>query len=72
MSLGPAPPARDTCRTCRHFRNGAGFLEQSLPGFTTMSSAYAEVRLDDGLCALHDVLLRATATCPDHRAAPLV
>jgi len=31
-----------------------------------MSSAYADVRLEDGLCLRHDMLLRATASCPDY------
>jgi hypothetical protein len=59
-------PERNTCGTCRHFRNGAAYLESSLPGLTTMSSAYADGRLDDGLCLQHDLLLRATASCPDY------
>jgi hypothetical protein len=60
MSTGAA------CRSCRHFRNGAAFLEESLPGLTTMSSAHADVRLDDGLCQRHELLVRATATCGVH------
>jgi hypothetical protein len=57
------------CRTCGHFRNDAPFLETSFPGLTSMSSAYADVRLDDGLCTLHDVLLRATGSCSEYRPA---
>ena len=65
-----AEPARPgICRTCRHFRNAPSFLESHLAGLTSMSSAYADVRLDDGICLQHDVHLRATASCKDHQAA---
>jgi hypothetical protein len=63
------PERRGDCGTCGHFRNDAAFLEASFPGLTAMSSAYADVRLDDGLCTLHDVLLRATASCSNYRPA---
>ena len=59
----------DTCRTCRHFHNSPSFLEGNVAGLTSMSSAYADVRLDDGICLRHDVHLRATANCRDHQPA---
>ena len=67
-SLGAsiAAPAGHTCRTCRRFRNEAAFLEAILPGLTAMSSAHADVRLEDGVCIRHDVMVRATASCADH------
>lgn len=58
----------DTCRTCRHFQNSPAFLEGNVAGLNSMSSAYADVRMDDGICLRHDVHLRATAHCQDHQA----
>ncbi|MBB3175112.1 hypothetical protein FHR90_002961 [Endobacter medicaginis] len=62
MSL---PPAR--CATCRHFAAAGGPVEAALPGLRTMSSAFADSRGDDGICRRHDLLLRATASCPEHQ-----
>lgn len=54
------------CRTCRHFRNDAAFLEATLPGLASLSSGYGSVRADDGLCLLHDSYLGARSSCADH------
>ena len=70
--MTPRPAGPDTCRTCRtcrHFRNAAAFLEGQVAGLTSMSSAYADVRQDDGICLRHDIHLRATASCGEHQAA---
>ncbi|MBO0712813.1 MAG: hypothetical protein J2P47_16190 [Acetobacteraceae bacterium] len=56
------------CRTCRHFRNDAAFLETALPGLTSMSSAHGSVRADDGLCLRHDRYLGADSSCADYAA----
>ncbi|HUI96579.1 MAG TPA: hypothetical protein VLX44_12555 [Xanthobacteraceae bacterium] len=58
-------PLRE-CRTCRHFRNDAAFLEAAFAGLTSMSSGYGSVRAEDGICLRHDRYLRAHASCADH------
>jgi hypothetical protein len=61
-----ASPA--TCRSCVHFDNDPGRLEQAIHGLNTLSSAYASVRADDGLCARHDRYVRASFCCDDFMA----
>jgi hypothetical protein len=61
-----SPQAMRQCRTCRHFRNDAAFLEAALPGLASLSSGYGSVRADDGLCLLHDRYLGARSSCADH------
>jgi hypothetical protein len=57
------------CGRCRHFLHTSAALEAALPGLTTLSSAYAAVRADDGLCRLHDRYLGATFHCDRFDAA---
>jgi hypothetical protein len=53
----------DSCADCCHF-NGRPFdLEAALPGLSSLSSAYAAVRSNDGICALHDRYVAATSVC---------
>jgi hypothetical protein len=62
------PEALRQCRTCRHFRNDAAFLEAAFAGLTSMSSGYGSVRADDGICLRHDRYLGAHATCDEYAA----
>jgi hypothetical protein len=66
------PQALHQCRTCRHFRNDAAFLEAAFAGLTSMSSGYGSVRADDGICLRHDRYLGAGSSCADYasRAEP--
>ena len=59
----------DECRSCAHFQNDPQEIERQLRGLTSMSSGYGSVRADDGLCLRHDWLCRASAVCPDFKAA---
>jgi len=61
------PGAR--CGACRHFRNDPAYLEAALPGLSSLSSADASVRAEDGLCLRHDRYLSARACCSDFVAA---
>lgn len=61
-------PLRRCCGNCTHFCNDPAAIEATFPGLTTMSSAYASVRSNDGLCARHDVYLAFTDTCRDFSA----
>jgi hypothetical protein len=56
------------CRTCRHFVGSAPALEAALTGLRSLSSGYASVRSDDGLCAARDRLIAASSVCESHIA----
>jgi hypothetical protein len=60
--LSPAFCAR-SCLACRHFNNAPIELEAALPGLSSLSSAYAAVRSDDGLCAVHHRYVAASSVC---------
>jgi len=62
------PQALRQCRTCRHFRNDAAFLEAAFSGLTSMSSGYGSVRADDGICLRHDRYLGAHSSCDEYAA----
>ncbi len=64
---GPVPSSHSgkSCRTCRHFVDAPSAIEAALPGLTSFSSAYAAVRSDDGICALHDRYVGADSVCAD-------
>jgi hypothetical protein len=51
------------CLHCRHFRNAPGYLEGVFNGLASLSSGYASVRKDDGVCLEHDLYLSAMAGC---------
>jgi hypothetical protein len=55
---------RAACRSCRHFHNDPAYLEAEIPGLSALSSAYASVRADDGICTLHGRLQNARSWCP--------
>jgi len=58
--MTPRPPS---CQSCRYFENAPSRVEASLPGLSTLSSAYAAVRCDDGICAMHDRYVAASSFC---------
>jgi hypothetical protein len=58
-----------TCRSCAHFRNDPAYLEAIFQGLNVMSSAWASVVAEDGVCLRHDRYLSAEASCPDFAAA---
>jgi hypothetical protein len=45
-------------------------IEKEYPGLTAMSSGFASVRADDGLCRLHDLYLSSWDTCSSHARSP--
>jgi hypothetical protein len=57
-----------TCLTCRYFRNSPRYLESVYKGLTSLSSAYASVRKDDGICLERDLYLSASASCERYAA----
>jgi hypothetical protein len=41
-----------------------------MPGLTSLSSAYAAVRSDDGVCGVHHRYIGAAWSCSDHAPRP--
>eukprot|EP01035_Chromulina_nebulosa_P031455 gene31455-41944_t len=65
MSSRPtAAAAERRCGACRHFEGDPLALEHELKGLASLSSAFASVMADDGLCRLTDRLGSARFTCP--------
>ncbi len=56
--MGTAP-----CFSCKHFVNAPRLIEASIPGLNTLSSAYASVRGEAGLCSRLDLFLSPGAEC---------
>jgi hypothetical protein len=65
---GREAEAAGRCGACAHFRNDAAYLESAIPGYSSLSSASASVRADDGLCLRRDRYLSARAGCADFSA----
>jgi hypothetical protein len=57
-------PTSPACLTCKHFNHAPAALEAALPGLSSLSSAYAAVRCDDGICAVHQRYVTASSVCP--------
>jgi hypothetical protein len=55
--------ATPSCLDCRCFSNSAPLLEAAMPGLSSLSSAHAAVRSDDGLCARHERYVAASSVC---------
>ncbi len=53
------------CRDCAYFQNDPALIEETFRGLTVMSSGYASVRDQDGLCSFHKLYLSARDRCPD-------
>ncbi len=53
------------CAGCRYFCNDPNFLENAIPGLYSMSSAFASVRRDDGVCSMHERYLSARSSCAE-------
>lgn len=56
-----------SCGNCRYFNARPSDIEAALPGLSSLSSAYAAVRSDDGICAVHDRYLAASSVCSQYR-----
>ena len=68
----PPPMQHGSCRTCTQFDGHPAAVERAFPNLASMSSGYASVRGNDGLCRLHGIYLSGGATCAEHtgRASP--
>jgi hypothetical protein len=61
--------AAKCCILCTHFNNSPEYLESVFKGLATLSSAYASVRKQDGICNLRDLYLSADGLCDDFEYA---
>jgi hypothetical protein len=52
------------CKNCAHFQNDPALIEKAYPGLTIMSSGFASVRDQDGLCNYNQLYLSARDSCP--------
>jgi hypothetical protein len=57
------------CGACTHFRDDPAYLETVFKGLSSLSSGWASVRGDDGLCLRHDRYLGARASCGEYESA---
>jgi hypothetical protein len=55
----------ECCFRCMHFNNSPEYLESAIKGLTTLGSAYASIRKEDGICILKDLYLSADGLCED-------
>jgi hypothetical protein len=51
------------CAGCARFIDDPARIEALIPGLLSMGSAWASVRADDGICAEHDLMVRARDSC---------
>ena len=58
-----------SCGDCHHFNGWPADIEAALPGLSSLSSAYAAVRAEDGICAVHDRYVAASSVCALHASA---
>ena len=55
--------ADQICRNCAHFQNDPALIEQVYPALAIMSSGFASVRDQDGICDHHQLYLSARDSC---------
>lgn len=58
-----ARSASGACADCMHFVNAPARIEAMIPGLTTMGSARASVRGEDGICIALDLIVSGRDTC---------
>lgn len=51
------------CASCAHFDRDPLTIEKAIPGLNVMSSGFASVRDNDGMCAQHDRYVPAYGRC---------
>lgn len=62
-------PSSPLCRNCRHFTGEPLALETAFAGLSSLSSAFASVRSEDGLCRLHDRYVAGSSACASFACA---
>ncbi len=62
------PATAGQCRTCAHFDNAPATLEAEFGNLASMSSGFASVRAEDGICRARNIYLSSRAGCTSHHA----
>lgn len=57
------------CGKCLHFCNDPAHLETTFKGLSSMSSGFASVKSQDGVCDRHGLYLAFGDDCPDFTRA---
>lgn len=52
------------CQQCAYFMNDPAQIEKIYPGLSVLSSGYASVRYQDGVCEYNKLYLSARDSCP--------
>lgn len=52
-----------SCQKCMHFESNPAAIELTYPGLKIMSSGYASVRDQDGICNYNEIYLSARDCC---------
>jgi hypothetical protein len=65
----PPPTPAACCGRCVFFDNRPSSIEAAFPGLSALSSGYASVRAQDGLCRKHDRYCPFNDLCPDFELA---
>jgi hypothetical protein len=55
-----------SCLDCSQFISAPRDIEAALPGLASLSSGYAAVRANDGLCARHDRYVAGSSICAQY------
>ena len=63
LLTGGRMDGKPQCFQCNHFRNSPEYLESACKGLKVLSSAYASVRSEDGICVLNDRYMSARQSC---------
>lgn len=56
-------PSIQECQHCVHFENNPALIEEIFKGLNILSSGYASVRDQDGICNLYQRYLSALDSC---------
>jgi hypothetical protein len=56
--------SESVCQNCAHFQNDPAIIEKTYPGLAIMSSGFASVRDQDGICNFNQLYLSARDSCP--------
>jgi len=54
-----------SCSDCRYFSNDPADIEKTFPGLKILSSAYASVRSNAGVCSRHGLFISPRKQCED-------
>jgi hypothetical protein len=55
------------CQNCAYFQNNPELIEEAYPGLTVMSSGFASVRDQDGICNYNQLYLSARDSCTNFK-----